>query len=91
MSKSQGRSPKTYRKPITLEHSRVEMGRHLDGLHCGFAPHLVWVQLDMGHCGSPDEVRPLYTRIHHLQGQVVCKVIYVTHRPLSWHTEDHHF
>jgi hypothetical protein len=29
----------------------VEMGKHLYGLHCGFASHLVWVQLDMGHCG----------------------------------------
>jgi hypothetical protein len=64
--------------------------KHLYGLHSGFA-HLVWVQLGMSHCGSPDEVRPLYTRIHHLQDQTVCRVIYVTRHLLSWHNEDHHF
>jgi hypothetical protein len=32
----------------------VEMRKHMLGFHCGFAPHLVWVQLDMGHCGSLD-------------------------------------
>jgi hypothetical protein len=91
MSKSQSQLFEARRKPTTLEHSRVEMGKHLYGLYCGFAPHLTWVQLDMGHCGSPNEVRPLYTHIHHLQGQAVCRVIYVAHRPLSWHTEGHHF
>jgi hypothetical protein len=66
-------------------------GKHLYGLHCGFAPHLTWVQLDMGHYGSLDEVCPLYTRIHHIQSQAVCIVIYVAHRLLSRHTEDHYF
>jgi hypothetical protein len=37
------------------------------GLHYGFAPHIVWVQLNMGHCGSSDEVHTLYTRIHELK------------------------
>jgi hypothetical protein len=30
------------------------MGKHLHGLHCVFAPHLTWVQLNMGHCGPFD-------------------------------------
>jgi hypothetical protein len=91
LSKSQGWSFKTRWKPTTLKHSRVKMGKHIYGLHCGFAPNLAWVQLDMGHCGSPGEVCLLYTHIHHLQGQTVCRVIYVTHHPLSWHTEDYYF
>jgi hypothetical protein len=78
MSKSQGQSSETHRKPATIEHPRMEMGEHLYGLHCGFAPHLGWVQLDMGRCGLLDYVGPLYTCIHHLQGQVVCRV-YMSH------------
>jgi hypothetical protein len=69
----------------------MEMRKHLHGLHCGFVPHLAGVQLDMSHCGSLDEVYPLYACIHHIQSQVVCRVIYVAHHPLSWHTEDHYF
>jgi hypothetical protein len=66
------------------------MEKHLYRLHCGFASHLVGVQLDMGHCGLLDEVCPLYVHIHHLQGQVVCRVTSVAHRPLSLHTEDYY-
>jgi hypothetical protein len=43
LSKSQGWSIETRQKPATLEHSWVEMGKHLYGLHCGFASHLAWV------------------------------------------------
>jgi hypothetical protein len=43
LSTSQGRSFETRQKPTTLEHFRVEMGRHLHGLHYGFASHLMWV------------------------------------------------
>jgi hypothetical protein len=46
---SQGRSFETHQKPTTLEHSWVEMRKHLYGLHCGFASYIVWVQLDTGH------------------------------------------
>jgi hypothetical protein len=67
MSKSQSRSFETHREPATLEHSRVEMEEHMYELHYGFAPHLTGVQLNMGHCGLFDKVRPLYTSIHHLQ------------------------
>jgi hypothetical protein len=28
----------TRQEPATLEYSRVKMGEHLHGLHCGFAP-----------------------------------------------------
>jgi hypothetical protein len=38
-------------QPLSI---RVEMGKHLYGLHCGFAPHLKEVQLDMGHRGPFD-------------------------------------
>jgi hypothetical protein len=90
MSESQGQSFKTCRKPTTLEHSRVEMGKHLYGLHCGFASHLVWVQLNMGHHGPLDQVSSLHTRIHHLQGQTVCRALHITSGPLSWHAKNHH-
>jgi hypothetical protein len=43
MLKCQGRSSATCWKPTTLEHSWVEMGKHIYGLHCGFASHLTWV------------------------------------------------
>jgi hypothetical protein len=43
MSESQGWSCETHSESTTLEHSRVEIGRHLHGLHCGFASHLEWV------------------------------------------------
>jgi hypothetical protein len=76
-------------QPLSIPEWKWE--KNLYGLHCGFAPHLTWVQLNMGHYGSPDEVRLLYTHIHHLQGQAVSRVIYATHRPRSWHTEDHYF
>jgi hypothetical protein len=54
MSKSQGWSFETHWKPTTNEHSWVEMEKHLFGLHCGFASHLTWLQLNMGHCGPLD-------------------------------------
>jgi hypothetical protein len=50
----------------------VEVGKHLHGLHRGFASHLAWVQLDMGHCGLPDQVGSLYTHIHRIQGPTIC-------------------
>jgi hypothetical protein len=40
---SQGRSFETRQKSTTLEHSRVEVGKHLHRLHCGFALHHAWV------------------------------------------------
>jgi hypothetical protein len=43
LSMSQGRSFETHQKPTTLEHSWVEMGKHLYGFHCGFSKHLAWV------------------------------------------------
>jgi hypothetical protein len=43
LSMSQGRSFETRRQLTTLEHSRVEIGKHLYGLHRGFASHLTWV------------------------------------------------
>jgi hypothetical protein len=54
LSKSQGRSFESCRKPTTLEHSRVEMAKHLYRLHRGFALHLARVQLDMGNHGPLD-------------------------------------
>jgi hypothetical protein len=30
------------------------MGKHLYGLHCGFASHLAWVELNMGYRGPLD-------------------------------------
>jgi hypothetical protein len=68
----------------------VEMGKDMSRLHCGFAPHHAGVKLDMGHCGSLDEVHPLYTCIYHLEDQTVCRVISVAHHPLPWHTKDHY-
>jgi hypothetical protein len=66
MSKGQGRSFEASWNSATFEHSRVEVGKYLHGLHREFASHLTWVQLDMGHCGPPDQVGSLYTRIHHI-------------------------
>jgi hypothetical protein len=49
---SQGRSFETCWKPATLEHSRVEVGKYLHGLHCGFASgtshryNSIWVIVD---------------------------------------------
>jgi hypothetical protein len=43
LSTSQDRSFETRQKPTTLEQSLVEMGKHLYGLHRGFASHLAWV------------------------------------------------
>jgi hypothetical protein len=43
LSKSQSQSFETHQKLATLEHSRVEMRKHLHGLHCGFISHLAWV------------------------------------------------
>jgi hypothetical protein len=90
MLKSQGQSFETSRKSTTLEHPRVEIGKHLHGLHRGFAPHLVWVQLDMGHCGPPNYVSSLYTGIHHIQGPTVCRALHITHCLLSWYPKDHY-
>jgi hypothetical protein len=53
-SKSQSWSFETSWKSTTVEHSWVEMEKYLHGFHRGFAPHLVWVQLDMGHCAPLD-------------------------------------
>jgi hypothetical protein len=36
---------------MTLEHSGVEMGKHMYEFYCGFASHRTWVQLDMGYRG----------------------------------------
>jgi hypothetical protein len=43
VSKNQSQSFETRRKHATLAHSRVEMGEHLHGFHCGFTSHLAWV------------------------------------------------
>jgi hypothetical protein len=43
LSISQGRSFETHQKSTTLEHLRVEMEKHLYGLHRELASHLVWV------------------------------------------------
>jgi hypothetical protein len=43
LSKNQSWAFETRQKSTTLEHSWVEMGKYLYGLHCGFAPHLAWV------------------------------------------------
>jgi hypothetical protein len=43
LSISQGRSVETHWKPTTLEHSRVEMRKHMYGLHCGFASHITCI------------------------------------------------
>jgi hypothetical protein len=51
-------------QPTTLEHSWVEIGKHLYGLHCGSLSHLAWVRLYMGNCGSFDEISSLHTRWH---------------------------
>jgi hypothetical protein len=40
LSEGQSGSFETRWKPTTLEHSWVEMGEHLHGLHCGFTSHL---------------------------------------------------
>jgi hypothetical protein len=66
MSKGQDRSFEASWKSTTFEHSQVEVGKHLHGHHHGFASHLMWVQLNMGHCEPPDQVGSLYTRIHHV-------------------------
>jgi hypothetical protein len=72
MLKGQGRSFEASWKSTTFEHSRVKVGKHLHGLHRGLASHLTWAQLDMGHCGPPNQVGSLYTCIHHIQGLTVC-------------------
>jgi hypothetical protein len=77
--KVQARSFEASWKSATFEHSRVEVGKHLHRLHRGFASHLAWVQLDMGHCGPPDQVGSLYTRIHHLQGPKIYAKLYLSH------------
>jgi hypothetical protein len=59
-------------------------------IHSGFALHLTWIQLDMGHCGSVDQVGLLYTRIHHIQGSTICRALPITHCPLSWYLKDHY-
>jgi hypothetical protein len=66
MSKGQGRSFKANWKSATFERSRVEVEKHLHGLQGGFASHLMMIQLDMGHCGPPNQVGSLYTCIHHV-------------------------
>jgi hypothetical protein len=40
MSKGQGRSFAASWKSATFERTRVEVGKHLHGLHRGFASHL---------------------------------------------------
>jgi hypothetical protein len=90
VSKGQGRSFETSWKAATFEHSRVEVRKYLHWLHSGFASHLTWVQLDMGHCGPPNQVGSLYTRIHHILGPTICRALPVTHCPLSWYPEDHY-
>jgi hypothetical protein len=90
VSKGQGRSFEASWKSATFEHFWVEVGKHLHGLHRGFALHLTWVQFDMGHCGLPNQVGSLYTRIHHIQGPIICRALPITHYPLSWYPEDHH-
>jgi hypothetical protein len=88
--KGQGRSFEASWKYATFEHSRVEVGKYLHGLNRGFTSHLARVQLDMGHCGPPDQVGSLYTRIHHLQGLIICQALPVTHCLLSWYPKDHY-
>jgi hypothetical protein len=90
VSKGQGRSSEASWKSATFEHSQVEVEKHMHGLHRGFASHLAWVQLDMGHCRPPDQVGSLYARIHHLQDPTICRALPVTHCPLSWYPIDHY-
>jgi hypothetical protein len=52
MSKSQNRSFEAGQKSATLEHSRMEVGEYLYGLHCGFARTSCGYNINMGHCGS---------------------------------------
>jgi hypothetical protein len=42
VSKGHDRSFEASWKSATIEHSGVEMGKHLHGLHRGFASHLTW-------------------------------------------------
>jgi hypothetical protein len=90
MSKGQGQSFEASWKSASFEHFQVEVGKHLHGLHRGFASHLTWVQLDMRHCGPPDQVGSLYTRIHHLQGPTICRALPITHCLLSWYPKGHY-
>jgi hypothetical protein len=90
VSKGQGRSFDASWKSVTFEHFQVEVEKYLHGLHRGIASHLTWVQLDMGHCGPPDQVGSLYTHIHHIQGPTIYRAPPVTHCPLSWYPEDHY-
>jgi hypothetical protein len=66
--KNQDRSFEASWKSATIEHFGVKVGKYLHVLHRGFASHLAWVQLDMGHCGPLDKVGSLYIHIHHIQG-----------------------
>jgi hypothetical protein len=77
-------------KSTTIEHSWVEVRKYLHGLHRGFVSHLTCVQLDMGHCGPPDQVGSLYTCIHYIQGPTICWALPITHCPLSWYLEDYY-
>jgi hypothetical protein len=43
LTENQSRLFETHRKPATLKYSRVEVGEHLHGFHCGFISHLAWV------------------------------------------------
>jgi hypothetical protein len=88
--KGQGRSFEANWKSTTFEYSWVEVGKQLHGLHRGFASHLAWEKLDMGHCGPPDQVGSLYTCIYYLQGLIICQALPITHCPLSWYPEDHY-
>jgi hypothetical protein len=90
VSKGQGRSFEASWKSATFDRSRVEVGKHLHKLHCGFASHLARVQFEMGHCGPPNQVSSLYTCIHHIYCLTVCQALPIAYWPLSWYPEDHY-